>query len=547
MASLQCCTVINGSLALHLPVIEIRTRISPAESVVQAKRALPYLTASMLFSVDIQAKSASPIASASFSALTLRERFDLQEWVLNTPSLLGEDLIVITTEFDRFDRTSERLDVLAIDRKGKLVLIELKRSAVGTAAELQALRYAAFCSTFSLEDISEFYARFRGVRHGESLSTEEARERIKGFVDDPDFRVLDDKPRIILAAEEFPPEITATVLWLRSFDVDLSCVRLTPYVVNEQLVVDSSVLIPLPETEAFQIRRGRKEIEQSSRSDAMPASAEEFLQKASPHVLPLARRIRQWLVAEPDITEGVFKTLISYRAQSDRAWITWMELTRFELRVALPPEAETGDLEVIRVVSGWPLVSVRTDSDVEKVIALLSADYGVRHLRLSPRDEWNGRDYYVSVGEGEHRSWDDFRRYGFVSAGGGAWYSRTLKSLERGHRLFACIPGTGYVGVGIVKEVAVPVRDFRVDVDGQRFPLLDAPLAARRMDEFADDPERTEYVVGVDWVKTLPRNEAIWEKDMFANQNSACRLTHTFTREILLDRFHLADDEGARS
>lgn len=497
----------------------------------------------MLFSVNAESKSASPIASSSFSALALKERFDLQEWVLNTPSLLGEDLLVITTEFDRFDRTSERLDVLAVDRKGKLVLIELKRSAVGTAAELQALRYAAFCSTFSLEDVAEFYARFQVGRFGESLSLEEARERIKGFVDNPDFRVLDDKPRIILAAQEFPPEITATVLWLRSFDVDLSCVRLTPYIVSGQLVIDSSVLIPLPETEAYQIRRGRKEVEQSSRNEVAPVTAEEFLQKASPAVLPLARRIRQWLVGNPDITEGVFKTLISYRAQSDRAWITWLELTRFELRVALPPEAETGDLEVIRVASGWPLVSVKSDSDVEKLIALLSVDYGVRHLTLSPRDAWNGRDYYVSVGEGEHRSWDDFQRYGFFSAGGGVWYSRTLKSLQPGHRLFACIPGTGYVGVGIVKAAAVPVRDFRVGIDGRGTPLLEAPLTAPRMGEFADDPEKTEYVVGVDWVRKFPRNQAIWEKDMFANQNSACRLTHTFTREILLARFHLLDDE----
>jgi hypothetical protein len=493
----------------------------------------------MLFSVDTAAKTATPVVSQSFSSLALRERFDLQEWVFNTPALLGEDLLVVATEFDRFDRTSERLDVLAIDRKGKLVLVELKRTAVGTAAELQALRYAAYCSTFSLEDVAELFARYRARRHSEELSTDEARERIVGFVDNPEFRALDDKPRIILAAQEFPPEITATVLWLRSFDVDLTCVRLTPYVVNGQLVVDSTVLIPLPETELFQVRRERKEVEQSSQSESTPVSAVEFLQKASPSVLPLAHAIREWLISRPDVSEGVFKTLISYRAQSDRAWITWIELTRYELRVAIPPEAETADLEVIRVASGWPLVSIRSEDDVQRVIAILSADYGVRHLTLSARDEWNGRDYYVSVGEGEHRSWEDFRNYGFVSAGGGAWYSRTLKSLEPGHRVFACIPGTGYVGVGTVTEPAVPGREFRVNVDGQSRPLFEAPLAARAMEAYADDQEKQEYVVGVDWIHALPRNQAIWEKDMFANQNSACRLTHSFTREILLERFQL--------
>jgi hypothetical protein len=198
------------------------------------------------------------------------------------------------------------------------------------------------------------------------------------------------------------------------------------------LLVASSVLIPLPETEAFQIRRERKEVEQTPRAGAAPATAEEFLQKAHAPVLPLARRLRDWLASQPDVSEGVFKTSLVYRARPARAWITWLELTRYELRAVLPPEATPDGLEVVREASGWPLVRVRNQDDVDRVIEVLSTDYGVRHLTLSPRDEWNGRDYYVSVGEGEQRSWQDCRRYGFVSAGQGAWYSRTLKSLDRG-------------------------------------------------------------------------------------------------------------------
>lgn len=495
----------------------------------------------MLFSVDTTSKTATPISIASLASLNLKERFDLQEWVLSTPSLLGEELLVVSTEFDRFDRTSERLDVLAVDRKGKLVVIELKRTAMGTAAELQALRYAAFCSTFSLEDIAEFFSRYLGSRGEMDVPVSDARDRIIDFVGNPAFQSLDDKPRIILAAQDFPPEITATVLWLRSFEVDLRCVRLTPYMVGGQLVVDSSVLIPLPETEAFQVRRERKEVEQTSRIDVTPSSGEEFLQKAGPAVLPLVRTIREWLLARPDTTEGVFKNLLSYRAASDRAWTTWITLTRFEARVALPPEADPGDLDVVRVDSGWPLVSVRTPADVERVIELLSRDYGTRHLTLSSGDEWNGRDFYVSLGVGEHRAWEDCTRYGFISAGQGRWYSGTLKSLAPGHRVFVCIPGTGYVGAATVRDPAVPVREFMVEVDGQQVPILKAPLKAPHMDDNADDPEKSEYVVRVEWIRTLPEHQAIWEKGMFANQNSACRLTHTFTREILLERFGLSE------
>jgi len=101
----------------------------------------------VLFRVDTVAKQATRVAEASFAELNVLERYDLQQWILSTPELLGENLLVITTECDRFDRTSERLDVLALDEEGKIVIVELKRTAVATAADLQALRYAAYCST----------------------------------------------------------------------------------------------------------------------------------------------------------------------------------------------------------------------------------------------------------------------------------------------------------------------------------------------------------------------------------------------------------------
>jgi hypothetical protein len=158
------------------------------------------------------------------------------------------------------------------------------------------------------------------------------------------------------------------------------------------------------------------------------------------------------------------------------------------------------------------------------------------------REPWNGRDFYISLGEGEHRNWDDCRHYGFISGGQGRWYSRTLEILSPGKRVFVHIPGTGYVGVGEVTEESQPVKEFTVEVDGQEMPIVDAPnLEAPRMGENADDPEKSEYLVRVDWIKTRSRDEAIWEKGMFANQNTACRLRNRFTLERLLDRFDIEE------
>lgn len=47
--------------------------------------------------------------------------------------MLGEDLLVVSIEFDRFSNSSDRLDVLAMDRSGNLVVIELKRDSAAVA------------------------------------------------------------------------------------------------------------------------------------------------------------------------------------------------------------------------------------------------------------------------------------------------------------------------------------------------------------------------------------------------------------------------------
>ena len=155
-------------------------------------------------------------------------------------------------------------------------------------------------------------------------------------------------------------------------------------------------------------------------------------------------------------------------------------------------------------------------------------------------EPWNGRDFYVGIGESHgNRDWEDCQRYGFVSGGGGKWYSQTLNLLFQGARVFAMIPKTGYVGVGIVQEPSVPVKEFKVVVDGQQIPILDAPLVAKNMGHDADDLENCDYLVRVEWIKTVAREEAYWEKGLFAKQHTCCRLRNRFTLERLVRHFDL--------
>lgn len=150
---------------------------------------------------------------------------------------------------------------------------------------------------------------------------------------------------------------------------------------------------------------------------------------------------------------------------------------------------------------------------------------------------WNGRDFFVAVGENQHRNWDDMRRYGFVSAGHGDKYRKVMSNLFEGARVWAAIPGTGYVGVGEVTAPAVGVKEFEVELDGKSVPILQAPLEATNMGEDADDPEQSEYLARVRWIDTRQREMAVWEKGMFANQNVVAKLRQPFTLQRLSETF----------
>ena len=122
---------------------------------------------------------------------------------------------------------------------------------------------------------------------------------------------------------------------------------------------------------------------------------------------------------------------------------------------------------------------------------------------------------------------------------GGKWYTQTLNLLFPGARVFVNIPGTGYVGVGKVQGKSVPVTAFRVRHNGRKVPVLEAPLKVPNLAENARDPEKHESFVPVEWIKTLPREQACWGKGLFAVQHTACRLRNQFTLQRLIKRFGL--------
>ena len=150
------------------------------------------------------------------------------------------------------------------------------------------------------------------------------------------------------------------------------------------------------------------------------------------------------------------------------------------------------------------------------------------------RDTWSGY-WFVNVGEGPYRNWDDNRRYGYISAGQGAKYSLFLNRLRLGDKIFAYMKKFGYVGYGEVTREAVMIKDFFVDVESKH--LLELPLKAKLAGENSDSPELSEWAVGVRWLKSFPADEAKTFKGVFANQNIVCELRHSETVEFVEQQF----------
>lgn len=137
-------------------------------------------------------------------------------------------------------------------------------------------------------------------------------------------------------------------------------------------------------------------------------------------------------------------------------------------------------------------------------------------------DVWNG-EFYVSFGVSRTRSWDDAREFGFISGGGGRWYSQTLQLLTPGARVWVKAPGYGFVGVGIVTAQMQPAASFKVETEKGLVPILDVARRGDYQRELVDDSELSEYFVPVQWLQTVPLERAIQETGMFGNQNTVCK------------------------
>jgi hypothetical protein len=199
-----------------------------------------------------------PIPATSFASEGVLERADLQAALRDDVSLLGDDLLVVAEEFGDFESSNRRIDLLCVDRSATIVVVELKRTEDGGHMDLQSIRYAAMVSTMTMDDLVGTY---QGHLAATGSDPAEAEHRLMDWFEEPDEKpTIAREVKIVLVSAGFGKEITTTVLWLNElYGLDIRCVRLKPYRIDERLLLDVQQVIPLPEAAELTVQLRRKE------------------------------------------------------------------------------------------------------------------------------------------------------------------------------------------------------------------------------------------------------------------------------------------------
>ncbi|NDR55305.1 DUF4268 domain-containing protein [Pseudoruegeria sp. M32A2M] len=215
-----------------------------------------------MFQINRTDNCLTKLDERTFSELNFREREHLQEWLAQIPDALGEDLLIVQKEFDGFDDTRERLDLLALDKDGNLVVIENKLDDTGRDVVWQALKYAAYCSNLTKSQIVDIYQKYLDRYEGGGGAS----AKICQFLDveELDEVVLNSgtSQRVIFIAANFRKEVTSTALWLLGSGIRIQCFSVKPYSFGEELLLDIRQIIPTPEAEEYMIGLSSKETEE---------------------------------------------------------------------------------------------------------------------------------------------------------------------------------------------------------------------------------------------------------------------------------------------
>jgi hypothetical protein len=206
----------------------------------------------VMLKIDRQKHLFTRLENPSLADVSISERYHLQEYICNSPEAffdeIGQALFLIDKEVQPSDDVDDRIDLLALDKEGQAVIIELKRSNHKWQM-LQAISYAGMIGRWQPEEFLAQVSRLGNDRVDQLHEFLEVGEE-----------EINRHQRIILVAEAFDYSVLIGAEWLsEQFGVDIICCRLslaTESGTSAEYLVCSNIF-PTPELALLARRRGR--------------------------------------------------------------------------------------------------------------------------------------------------------------------------------------------------------------------------------------------------------------------------------------------------
>ncbi len=174
----------------------------------------------------------------------------IEDWVESSPGLLGEPLLIIGRQVVIHD-LNDRIDLLALDPEGNVVVVEVKREDITAPVDIQAARYASYVSNWKPLDLERVWAEYANDGDPERTLEASFAEFVESVGADED-TTLNRNQRLLIVGQRVRNRLGSVALWLREQGVDIKLVELHPFLDGEELYIEPLVIIPPPSTEKWE-------------------------------------------------------------------------------------------------------------------------------------------------------------------------------------------------------------------------------------------------------------------------------------------------------
>ena len=326
------------------------------------------------------------LETTSLEAQGILERSDMQRLLRDQPGVIEEDLFILAEEYGDWEESRRRIDLLALDKEGRLVVVELKRSDQQSMMDLQAIRYAAMVANMTWDQVVA--AHKEDTRKPRQVDYEaDLQIRIHLKQEDVDVPMINTtSPRIILVSADFSKELTHSVLWLNQVGLNITCVKLQPCKLGDNVFLERSQVIPTPKAEDFQVsqRNKDKETERRGASPVVSYTGEAALAEFRDAIRTLDS------AGQKEMLERVCKMAEGLEADGLVSLRTNVGLANTVFRLELPGGDRSlvygykkGGVGFLRLIGSYfDIRAPRAKEKIKELInddELINGDLGVRH------------------------------------------------------------------------------------------------------------------------------------------------------------------------